>query len=334
MPLKLSATGKTDVGLVRQGNEDFLHIDKSNNVFAVCDGMGGHQGGEIASMTAAETIGFIFNNFQDEIGQDSALKVENNIPTNGDLLLRSVRLANRAIHYRADREIELSGMGTTVVALAFEKDVVSVVHVGDSRAYRIDEKQLTPLTMDHSWVAEIQAKQDISAEEAETMVGKNVITRALGVRNTVEVDVRTLKVKEGQKFLLCSDGLCGYSDDIEIFRVVKQFRDDNDQIVENLIRMANERGGADNVTILVVEVKSIEESDYAEIEAFTVPAENNATLEAEDKWLQQMATARETAGSKESNGESDEPNGKKALMVIFALFIVIVAVVIWQVAGK
>ena len=180
--------GRTDRGLVRPGNEDYLHLDDKNAVYAVCDGMGGHQAGEVASMTASETIRVLFDQFHDDLLRDERLSPGRTLPPGGDLLLRSIRLANRQIYNRAAADSLLSGMGTTVVAVAFQDDLMSIAHVGDSRAYRLEERQLQPLTRDHSWVSEMQANHNLSEKDSTSFVGRNVITRALGVRETVEVD--------------------------------------------------------------------------------------------------------------------------------------------------
>lgn len=327
MPLELKVIGKTDKGLVRKGNEDYLHIDGENQIFAVCDGMGGHQAGEVASMMTAEMLDITFKQFNTALQYDKSLDIGKAIPISGDVLLKSIRLANRAIYNKADDNPDLHGMGTTVVALAFENDMLSVAHVGDSRAYRIEEKKLFPLTTDHSWIAEIQKTQNISEEEASSVVGKNVITRALGVRDTVEVDYSLIKVKPGEKFLLCSDGLCGYADDDEIFASVETANNNNEKIVDNLISMANDRGGADNVTIIVAEVVDITESNLPEVEVFTLPSESEELLATEDSWLDKINDYLLKKNSKESPVTS-EPQ-KKSILLIFALFIVAAAIVIY-----
>jgi len=235
MPSSFRVAGKSDVGLVRPGNEDFLHIDEQNAVFAVCDGMGGHQAGEVASMMAASTLDTAFNRLSRELLADETLAIGRALPDNGNLLLRAIRVANRGIYTKAAVDPALNGMGTTVVALSLKDDMLSVAHVGDSRAYRLEDRSVTPLTSDHSWVAEIQQQQNITEAEASKMVGKNVITRALGVRDTVEVDYRLIRVKPGDKFILCSDGLCGFADDDEIFSVAHKAREENERMVESLI---------------------------------------------------------------------------------------------------
>ena len=327
MALKLNVAGKTDKGLVRKGNEDTLHIDNKNQVYAVCDGMGGHQAGEVASMMTAEMLDLTFNQFSNALQYDTNLSIGKALPMSGDLLLKSIRLANRTIYNKAFNNTTLHGMGTTIVALAFENDLLSVAHVGDSRAYRIDKDKLHPLTTDHSWIAEIQRTQNISEEEASSVVGKNVITRALGVRESVEVDYQLTKVEPGQKFLLCSDGLCGYADDDEIFDNLRPHMNDNEKIVDNLIQMANDRGGADNVTIIVVEVLETTTSNLPEVSTFTLESETEELLEKEDGWLDKIQNFLTNRTESETNEGGDVK--KPPLLLLFGFFIIAAILIIY-----
>jgi len=325
--LKINAFGRSDVGLVRAGNEDCLHIDDAHHVYAVCDGMGGHQAGEVASMTASDIIRKSFGHLAQGLMNDSGLSIGRTLPPAGELLLKSVRLANRAIFTRAAGEQSLSGMGTTIVAAALEADIMSIAHVGDSRAYRLTERQLVPLTRDHSWVAEIQASHNLSEEEATSFVGRNVITRALGVREVVDVDCRIIKVRPGDQFILCSDGLCGFADDDEIFDVARQYRGDLSKIVDALIQLANDRGGSDNVTVAAFEIISAPESPLPELDTFTLEQENPEVLAAEDRWLTRLAEPdpKETPGAPATKKSTN----KLILSVIFALFLVVAVLILW-----
>ena len=327
MSLQLKVSGKTDVGLVRPGNEDYLHLDPDNHIYAVCDGMGGHQAGEVASMTASQTIRTAFTEFGGQNLDSSALNIGRTLPPMGERLLKSIRMANRAIHNRASENPELSGMGTTVVAVAFEADIMSVCHVGDSRAYRLRERDLEPLTRDHSWIAEVQETQGLSTEEANSFVGKNVITRALGVRDNVEVDYRIVKVRTGDKFILCSDGLCGFADDDEIFDVAIKYSDDPNKLTDALVQMANDRGGSDNVTVITIEVIEVDESPLPEMEVLTLKAENGSTLAAEDAWLTKMAELQTQAEADEKKGGGG--TNKLILLTIFLVFVIVAALIIW-----
>ncbi len=329
VPLKVKVVGKTDKGLVRSGNEDYLHLDETNHVYAVCDGMGGHQAGEVASMLASESIRTTFDGFQKPLLSATELDLGRSLPSSGELLIKSIRLANRAIYNMALLDDSKMGMGTTVVAAALEADIMSLAHVGDSRAYRVDKTELVPLTKDHSWIEELSAAQHLSKEEAGSMVGKNVITRALGVRENVEVDYRIVKMKPGDIFMMCSDGLCGFADDDEIFEVVNDCRDDISRMAGSLVQMANDRGGSDNVTIIVIEVKEIKESPLPDLDVFTQPSETDEELQAEDEWLEQFdkfQTDRES-DVVEENGESG--GNRFILLGIVAAFIIIAFLIIY-----
>ena len=331
MPLKFTVVGRTDVGLVRSGNEDYMHLDEANAVFAVCDGMGGHQAGEVASMSAAETVYKVFSNFQSEIADDPDLGLDHDLPLKGDLLVKSVRLANRAVYNKAMSDAAHAGMGTTIVALALEEDIMSIAHVGDSRAYHIDDARLTPLTRDHSWVAEMQDNQALSEDEASSMIGKNVITRALGVRENVEVDYRAIRIKPGDKFLLCSDGLCGFADDEDIFQVVYKSRSENRQIADNLVQMANDRGGADNVTVVVLEILETNESSREEIAVWTVPAETPQVLNKEDEWLEKIdAYQLQKAPSKKKPDREGSGGSRLFILLIFLVFVLLAVLIIYS----
>ncbi len=330
MPLKVQVSGKSDVGLVRPGNEDYLLIDREHNVFAVCDGMGGHRAGEVASRIAAETIQAVFAEFRDEVHADPDLDLNKPVPDRGELLLKAIRLANRSIFNHASRNPSLSGMGTTVVALALEGDIMSVAHVGDSRAYRLGDKELIPLTTDHSWVAEMKKREDISDEEAVNMVGKNVITRALGVRENVEIDYRLMKVEPGQTYILCSDGLCGFVPDDEIFPVAYAARKSTDHIVKDLIQLANDRGGQDNVTVIALQIHEVGESTYDEMDVFTLPAESKELQANEDTWINRLdAAGEQSSGSGQGDDDQDEGGNKVLLGLIFGAFVIVAAVIIW-----
>jgi protein phosphatase len=334
MSMVCKVAGKTDRGLVRPGNEDCLHIDKRNNVFAVYDGMGGHQAGEVASMTASEIMSLAFNHFKNELLEEITLKIGRTFPESGDLLVKSIRLANREIHNRAKSEVSMAGMGTTVVAVALESDYMSIAHVGDSRAYQIGERNLVPLTVDHSWVQELQDSQGIKLNEAEVSVGRNVITRALGVRKDVEVDYRLVKVKPGDKYLLCSDGLCGFADDDEIFDVIKTAEGDIVKMADSLIKMANDRGGMDNVSVVVLEIVDVKESPLEPADMVTIPQESSDLLTAEDKWLEQIKKRQSEIEIDQIEKQSNNQGKKSTIVAIFAVFLILVFVIIYFVAGK
>ncbi len=332
---RLTVAGKTDVGLVRSNNQDYLHLDEDCHVYAVCDGMGGHQAGEVASMTASDTMRTVFHNFEKQILNDSRLNFGRTFPPTGELLVKSIRLANRNIYNMAMEDKEKQGMGTTVVAMSFEADTVSIAHVGDSRAYRLNENKLVPLTRDHSWVSEVEQQQGISHEEASQMVAKNIITRALGVRPNVEVDYTLRKMKPGETFIMCSDGLCGFADDEEIFDVANKERDNLDQMVENLVQMANDRGGNDNVTVIAIRVEEVSDSPIPEVETVTITEENQELLQVEDGWLKQIREFQEEEEDRSHNSESESSGGNKfGTLLIFVAFVVVAAAIIYFTTGR
>lgn len=329
MALRYNVVGRTDVGMVRPGNEDTLHVDRENNVLAVCDGMGGHQAGEVASQSASQTIRTIYAHLHKELLADPDLMLDRSLPPSGELLVKSIRLANREIHNRSSSDPALAGMGTTVVAVALEDNVMSVAHVGDSRAYRLEERQLVALTTDHSWVAEMRSKQLMSSEEGLGAVGKNVITRALGVRENVEVDYRLVPVKPGDTFVLCSDGLCGFAEDDEIFAVAEKAGGDLRRIVDDLIQMANDRGGADNVTILAFTIEETSPSNFEELDVCTFDAESPELLAIEDAWLKRMENYRNEPAEEEPPPAKDDSPNRFLLMIIFAAFAALAGAIIY-----
>jgi serine/threonine protein phosphatase PrpC len=336
--LKLKVVGKTDKGLVRPANEDFLHLDNENRVFAVCDGMGGHQAGEVASMMAAETLLQVFAYHHEGILADPLLKLDRTFPATGDLLVKGIRLANRAINSRAYAQKTLAGMGTTIVAVAFESDLMSVAHVGDSRAYKLTQTSLEPLTVDHSWVTEVQLAKGISREEAAAYVGKNVITRALGVRENVEVDYRLYRIAVGDIFILCSDGLCGYVEDEEIFKVAYDRRANIEGIVDGLIQLAHSQGGPDNITVVAIEVLEVASSQLPEVEPSTISFEAVAVQQAEDRWIQKMQSEevpppQEKKKNSPTDPESAPPN-RHLLIGLFVVFAVVAVLIIYLAQSK
>jgi serine/threonine protein phosphatase PrpC len=234
--LKLAAyAGGTDPGRRRRRNEDSYVIDPP--LFAVADGMGGAQAGEVASKLAAGAV--------KERGAD----VEG-----------LVQEANRRVHQRSLEDPNTSGMGTTLTVAAIEDGVVSIGHVGDSRAYLVRDGTLEQLTEDHSLVGELMRTGKLSAEEAETHPQRSMITRALGTDPNVDVDIFSVDPRDGDLFLLCSDGLTSMVDDREILRLVGEKRGDLDDLVKALIKAANKGGGEDNITVIAFEIGDADDS--------------------------------------------------------------------------
>ncbi|CAB4331076.1 unannotated protein [freshwater metagenome] len=227
----------SDTGRVRQANEDsFLVVD---GLFAVADGMGGHQAGEVASHLALESL---------QSGFTAA---------GTDVLVRSVEDANRILVERSTADPELAGMGTTLVAMALVeasgRDAIGVVNVGDSRLYLLSDGNLAQITEDHSLVATMERQGRLTAAEAAVHPQRNILTRALGIDGTVLVDSWEILPVIGDRYLICSDGLFNEVDESRIAATLRRLADPNEASRE-LIRLANEGGGRDNITCVIVDV--------------------------------------------------------------------------------
>jgi PPM family protein phosphatase len=234
----LRSGSATDVGRVRSMNEDLAF--EGATLFAVADGMGGHAGGEVAARTAIESL---------RTGFDHAPSAEG--------LVEAVHEANHAVWDQGHSDPSLRGMGTTLIAAALvgtdEGDRLVVANVGDSRGYRLHQHELGQLTVDHSVAEELVARGELSEGEAAVHPQRHILTRALGVDPEVDVDVWQLVPEEGDRFLLCSDGLSNEVAAEEITRVLNEMHDPR-QAAEKLVSLANERGGSDNITAVVLDV--------------------------------------------------------------------------------
>jgi serine/threonine protein phosphatase PrpC len=229
--MKVTAAAATDIGLVREGNEDSYLTEEP--LFAVADGMGGHRGGEVASQLAVETLEKLF---KQRVGD----------------LPDQVQEANRVVFERSVVDEKVAGMGTTLTAALVEGDRVRLAHVGDSRAYLLRDRKLRLLTEDHTLVHRMVSEGEISQEEAETHPQRSVLTRALGVDTVVDVDDDTVQVRPGDRLLLCTDGLTSMVSEEEIEEVLRTVPDPLDA-AQRLVRMANEAGGVDNTTVVVLD---------------------------------------------------------------------------------
>ncbi len=269
------------VGRVRSANEDSCETssrDDGTQLLVVADGMGGHRGGATASSTAVATILETF---------------ETNSPGGNDTMLReAIESANARIFEMAQSDVELEGMGTTVVALVLDaQHNAMVAHVGDSRAYRCRGGQLEALTTDHSVVAEMQRRGLISAEEASVHPRRNEILRSVGVSAEVEVEVTAVEVASGDRFVLCTDGLSGVVSDEEIATIVRT--QPPEAAVEALISMANERGGPDNITVQILSVPLSHADGDSETMAAVEPSESGVdAIERRRRWQEQLPRIR------------------------------------------
>src|SRR4051794_12944794 len=250
--MQVKAYGLSHVGRQRQHNEDSYLVEDVARLFLVADGMGGHAAGEIASRIAVDSISeFILHSKSDDGTWPHAYDEHYKRSTNR--LMAAVRMANTRVLEAMRKDARLRGMGTTVVAcLADDNNTVSVAHVGDSRAYLIRDNQLSRITNDHSWVFEQVQAGMLTEAEAEKHPLRNVITRALGGALQVTPDASEIEARKDDVFLLCSDGLTGMVPESEILRVVTASDGDLEKACQMLIDAANERGGLDNVTAVLV----------------------------------------------------------------------------------
>jgi PPM family protein phosphatase len=248
--VEVKTAGLTHVGRQRQHNEDSFLVENTARLFLVADGMGGHAAGEIASRIAVDSISeFILHTKEDDGTWPHAYDEHFKRSTNR--LMAAVRMANTRVLEAMRKDARLRGMGTTVVAAIADGDIMSFAHVGDSRAYLIRDNTLTRITNDHSWVFEQVQAGMLTEAEAEKHPLRNVITRALGGALQVNPDASEIQAKPGDMFLLCSDGLTGMVPEEEILKIVAE---NADPVVacQKLIDEANERGGLDNITAILV----------------------------------------------------------------------------------
>src|SRR3954468_14384902 len=230
--MRIVSGASTDTGQVREGNEDSYLVDRRLELFAVADGMGGHRAGEIASATALDGL---------------KLAV-----TEGNPVADAVGRANTAVWDKAAADTELAGMGTTLTAAIFDAGTLTIAHVGDSRAYLLRADQLERLTTDHSLVEELIRDGKLTEEQAAVHPQRSIITRALGVDSSVEVDVYSLVLEGGDRVILCSDGLTSMVRPTGIADILRR-ESDPTAAANALVDAANEAGGEDNITVVVLD---------------------------------------------------------------------------------
>jgi len=246
--LELQPFGVTDAGKVRQNNEDALLVGdgEDETLFVVADGIGGFEAGEVASSIAVEAL----KNLQ----PDEPFKA-------------AIREANRRIVAAGRGDEKLSGMGTTVVAIRFggtqREPVAEVAHVGDSRAYLMRGGEMKPMTEDHSLVAELVRSGDLTRDQAAEHPQKNLITRALGAEEEVDVDTAVVPIEAGDRILLCSDGLSDMVPEAGISEILAESQEDPEKAARGLLSAALDAGGNDNITVVVIDVKELPEQPAA-----------------------------------------------------------------------
>jgi serine/threonine protein phosphatase PrpC len=283
--VRVAIGARTDVGRVRESNQDSYLI--SEPLFGVADGMGGHLAGDVASATAVETVERL---------------ADANAPQRSEDLAGYLKEANVAVWEKAQADNNLQGMGTTFTLLNLRGDKGHFAHVGDSRAYLLRDGELKQVTQDHTLVERMVREGRIQREEAAHHPQRNIITRALGIEQDLDVDRLTLDLETGDRLLLCSDGLFSMIEDPDITSLLGQDVD-LQQIADQLVDAANSAGGEDNITVVVVEVRELGESQ--QVNATTIPA---PPQERED-------TERRTAEEPEGREERSRRRVPRAVVV-------------------
>lgn len=243
----MKIAGKTDVGLVREMNQDFIKFHKFDDETAlliVCDGMGGAKAGNVASEVAVNSIFEIFSKKFNFTQNDRELKT---------IMTSAVNCANLDVFDLAQNNDDYYGMGTTAVVVFISQGYAYTIHAGDSRAFIIYPDEIKRLTNDHSIVQQLINNNMITEEEAKTHPKRNVITRALGIDECLETDFSVTSLKKDYSILICSDGLTNYVDENSILEITNKF--DVDIACERLVALANENGGGDNISVVIAQGK-------------------------------------------------------------------------------
>jgi protein phosphatase len=309
--MRAVAAGVTDVGKERDHNEDRFVLLPEFDVYVVADGMGGHQCGEVASRMATSTIASYFRDHKDGAKEPVEPHAPDNPGPMSDVLRASLLEANSRIHRRAKMSSAHRGMGTTVVAAAFHRDdqTLYVAHAGDSRCYLLRDNELYQLTRDHSLLEEaMRTRPDISRSEL-AYLPANVITRALGVEPTVDVEVTSHRVQLRDVYLLCSDGLHGFVSDERIREILRTTPILTNACAE-LVAEANRNGGGDNITAVLVRIEEVDEP-WA-VPKSVPPAKSRSNAPGPDALNAATLTSHEAATQMKQSGLPAE-DAKKVL---------------------
>jgi protein phosphatase len=253
---KLQVAKQTDVGQVRDHNEDYIDADESRGIVVLADGMGGLNAGEVASSMSVHVVmdeltGFINGTATlqaDEVITGEELSLESKV------VKTTVEKANNAVFHVSQTQPKCRGMGTTIVATLFYDNKVTVAHIGDSRMYCMRDGRLAQVTKDHSFVQELLDKGLYTEDEARNSSQKNVVTRAVGIAPMVEVDVSDHDAQVGDLYLLCSDGLTDLVTDENIERIMLAFATNLEEMATQLVAIANASGGKDNISVVLVKI--------------------------------------------------------------------------------
>lgn len=250
---KIRSVGVTDVGRVREHNEDTIGVDSDIGLLVLADGMGGYNAGEVASGIAVKTVMSLVKEAFER--QDLTVDDKESGLSRPSIVLRdSIMRANKIIYQTAKTQPQCEGMGTTIVACLFFDNKVAIAHVGDSRLYRLRTSRFEQMTMDHSLLQELVDRGFYSQEEAQRANNKNYVTRALGVEPSVDVEIHEEPALKGDYYVLCSDGLSDMVEDEDIHLTISTFSASLETIAKQLIQLSNDNGGRDNISIVLSQV--------------------------------------------------------------------------------
>lgn len=250
--MQLVSFGLSDVGRKRSRNEDSFLVDDKLQLYIVADGMGGHSGGEHASRLAVTTMQEVIESMNTDPEATVISGVNSEETEYGDRLKYAIEVASQKIFDQALYDPELKGMGTTITAMMVDSDRAYIANVGDSRVYLLRDGEIRQVTTDHSLVTEQMQAGLISPGDAKKHRLKNIITRSVGYQEEVEIDLTTIDLKPTDRIILCSDGLTNMLDDEKITQQVMGHKD-LEKSCKELIRLANENGGEDNITAIICE---------------------------------------------------------------------------------
>ena len=250
---KISSVASSDTGKVREHNEDAIAAETQIGLFVLADGMGGYNAGEVASGIAVKTI---MNLVRDALAREdlTANDPETGLSRPSIILRDAIHRANNIIYHTSRTQPQCEGMGTTVVACLFHDNRISIAHVGDSRLYRLRDNRFEQLTLDHSLLQELVERGFYSQQEAQRASNKNYVTRALGVEETVQVEINEDSVHTRDHYLLCSDGLSDMLEDEDIHLTINTFSDNLDMVAKQLIQLSNDNGGRDNISVIMARI--------------------------------------------------------------------------------
>ncbi|HPB99736.1 MAG TPA: protein phosphatase 2C domain-containing protein, partial [Polyangiaceae bacterium] len=250
----------TDVGRKRKHNEDTVLSRPDLGLFLVADGMGGHSAGDVASALAANSVEHFFEATRDSPDSELTLPEYPDLVPDAVRLVLAIRHANEQVVRAAQENPDRKGMGTTIVAVVLSSDgMIHVAHVGDSRCYRIGVGDIEQITQDHSFLNDVRWSQPGIAEDVMAGIPKNIITRALGTKENVEPEIRSEMTLPGDAYLLCSDGLSGMISSSTMLEVVDEIDDPEIACLE-LIERANQAGGKDNISVVIVRIDEREDT--------------------------------------------------------------------------